>query len=269
MAEAKIIGKRRRGMAALEGKVALVTGAAGGIGLAIAQALAAEGARVTLADVDVEHGRAEAAKLAGARFAAADLTQAEGCHQLIEETIAMSGSLDILVNNAGIQHVAPITEFPDAKWRQIIDLMLTAPFLLTQAALPGMYQRGWGRILNLGSVHSLRASAFKSAYVAAKHGLLGLTRVTALEGAEHGVTCNCLCPSYVRTALVEKQIADQARVHNIPESEVVEKIMVVESPIHRLLEPSEVAAYAAFLCSDAASGITGGAITIDCGWTAH
>jgi 3-hydroxybutyrate dehydrogenase len=173
------------------------------------------------------------------------------------------------VNNAGIQHVAPLTEFPEAKWRLLIELMLTAPFLLTKAALPGMYERGWGRIVNIGSVHSLRASAFKSAYVSAKHGLLGLTRVTALEGAEHGVTCNCVCPSYVRTALVEKQIADQARVHGIPESEVVEKIMVAEAAIHRLLEPSEVAGYIAFLCSDAASGVTGSAVTIDCGWTAR
>ena len=256
-------------MSTLEGKVALVTGAASGIGLAIAQALAAEGARVTLADLDVERGQAEATELAGARFVAADLTQLGACRQLVEGTVAASGSLDILVNNAGVQHVSSIPDFPEAKWRQMLELMLTAPFLLTQAALPGMYARGWGRIINLGSVHSLRASAFKSAYVTAKHGLLGLTRVTALEGAEHGVTCNCLCPSYVRTALVEKQISDQARVHNIPESEVVEKIMVAEAPIHRLLEPSEVGAYAAFLCSDAASGVTGSAITIDCGWTAH
>jgi 3-hydroxybutyrate dehydrogenase len=132
-----------------------------------------------------------------------------------------------------------------------------------------MYARGWGRIINIASVHALRASPFKSAYVAAKHGLLGLTRVTALEGAEHGVTCNAICPSYVRTALVEKQIADQARIHGIPESEVVEKIMVAEAAIHRLLEPEEVAALAGFLCSDVASGITGSAQVIDCGWTAH
>jgi 3-hydroxybutyrate dehydrogenase len=173
------------------------------------------------------------------------------------------------VNNAGIQYVAPITEFPEAKWRQIIDLMLTAPFLLTKAVLPEMYTRKWGRIINIASVHALRASAFKSAYVSAKHGLLGLTRVTALEGAEHGVTCNAICPSYVRTPLVEKQIADQARVHGIPESEVVEKIMVAEAPIHRLLEPEEVAQLVTYLCTDAASGITGSAQSIDCGWTAH
>ncbi|HEV2456801.1 MAG TPA: 3-hydroxybutyrate dehydrogenase, partial [Ktedonobacterales bacterium] len=189
--------------------------------------------------------------------------------RLMEETISAQGRLDILINNAGIQHVAPLTEFPEAKWRQLLEIMLTAPFLLTQAALPGMYERRWGRIVNIGSVHSLRASAFKSAYVAAKHGILGLTRVTALEAAPYGVTCNCICPSYVRTALVEKQIGDQARVHGIPESEVVEKIMLAEEPIKRLLEPAEVAAYVAFLCSDAASGVTGSAVTIDCGWTAH
>ena len=256
-------------MAHLEGKVALVTGAAGGIGLATAQALAQAGALVTLADIDAERGQAEADRITGARFVAVDLSQPASAAHAVEDTIAARGKLDILVNNAGVQHVAPITEFPEAKWRLLIELMLTAPFLLTQAALPGMYERGWGRVVNVGSVHSLRASAYKAAYVAAKHGVLGLTRVTALEGAEHGVTCNCICPSYVRTALVEKQIADQARAHNIPESEVVEKIMVAEAPIHRLLEPSEVGEYIAFLCSDAASGVTGSAVSLDCGWTAH
>jgi 3-hydroxybutyrate dehydrogenase len=256
-------------MATLEGRVALVTGAASGIGLATARALAEAGAAVTLTDMDVERGQAETARLPRARFVAANLTDSGAAGRLVGETLASSGRLDILVNNAGIQFVSPIHEFPEAKWRELIEILLTAPFLLTQAALPGMYQRNWGRIVNVGSVHSLRASAYKSAYVAAKHGLLGLTRVTALEGAEHGVTCNCICPSYVRTALVEKQIADQARIHGIPESEVVEKIMVAEAPIHRLLEPSEVAAYIAFLCSDAAAGITGSAVTIDCGWTAH
>jgi 3-hydroxybutyrate dehydrogenase len=255
-------------MATLEGRSALVTGAASGIGLAIAQALAAQGAQVTLVDLDADAGRREADAL-GAQFLAADLAAPDACQQVVREAINAAGHLDILVNNAGVQHVAPIVEFPEARWRHLIELMLTAPFLLTQAALPGMYERQWGRIINIGSVHSLRASAFKSAYVSAKHGLLGLTRVTALEGAPHGVTCNCICPSYVRTALVEKQITDQARVHSIPEAEVVEKIMVAEAPIKRLLEPDEVAAYAAFLCSDAASGVTGSAMTIDCGWTAH
>ena len=256
-------------MAGIEGKVAIVTGAASGIGLAVARDFAKQGIRVTLSDIDVAGGQAAAAELPGERFQAADMAQSTDIQRLVADTIAAEGQVDILVNNAGIQYVASITEFPEAKWRQIIDLMLTAPFLLTKAVLPEMYTRKWGRIINIASVHALRASAFKSAYVSAKHGLLGLTRVTALEGAEHGVTCNAICPSYVRTPLVEKQIADQARVHGIPESEVVEKIMVAEAPIHRLLEPEEVAQLVTYPCTDAASGITGSAQSIDCGWTAH
>jgi 3-hydroxybutyrate dehydrogenase len=227
------------------------------------------GVRVTLSDIDENRGNEAATELPAARFQLADMASEKDCQRLVADTIAAEGQVDILVNNAGIQYVAPITEFPESKWRVIIDIMLTAPFLLTKAALPGMYARKWGRVINIASVHALRASAFKSAYVAAKHRLLGLTRVTALEGADHGVTCNAICPSYVRTALVEKQIAAQAEVHGIPESEVVEKIMLAEAPIRRLLEPSEVAKLAAYLCSDDASGITGSALTIDCGWTAH
>ncbi|EFH83478.1 3-hydroxybutyrate dehydrogenase [Ktedonobacter racemifer] len=256
-------------MTGLEGKVALVTGAASGIGLAIARAFAEQGARVTLTDIDIERGEAAATEIPGARFLAADMSKSIEIERLVDEILKTEEHIDILVNNAGIQHVSPITEFSEEKWRLIIDIMLTSPFLLTKAVLPSMYERKWGRILNIGSVHSLRASAYKSAYVSAKHGLLGLTRVTALEAAEHGVTCNAICPSYVRTPLVEKQIADQARIHNIPEEEVVEKIMAAEGAIKRLLEPSEVAHLALFLCSDAASGITGSAQTIDCGWTAH
>ncbi len=252
----------------LKGKVAIVTGAASGIGLAVARDLAQCGVRVTLSDIDVERGQAAATTLSGARFQEADMTNGMALQRLVAETLAAEKQVDILVNNAGIQYVSPITEFPEAKWRQIIEIMLTAPFLLTQAVLPGMYTRSWGRVINIASVHALRASPFKAAYVAAKHGLLGLTRVTALEGAERGVTCNAVCPSYVRTPLVEKQIEDQARVHGIPESEVVEKIMVTESAIHRLLEPEEVAQFVTFLCTNAASGITGSAQVIDCGWTA-
>src|SRR5437660_5814997 len=256
-------------MTSLEGKVGRVTGCASGIGVAIARDFAQQGVRVTCSDIDVEQGQAAAAELPGARFQKADMANGEDLQQLVTQTIAAERHIDILVNNAGIQYVAPITEFPEAKWRQILEIMLTAPFLLTKAVLPGMYTRKWGRIINIASVHALRASAFKSAYVSAKHGLLGLTRVTALEGADHGVTCNAICPSYVRTALVEKQIADQARVHGIPESEVVEKIMVAEAPIHRLLEPEEIAQLVTYLCTNAASGITGSAQSIDCGWTAH
>lgn len=255
-------------MQGLEGRVAIVTGAASGIGLAVARDFAQHGIRVTLSDIDIERGRTVTSELTGARFQEADMANGDALQGLVNDTIASEGHVDILVNNAGIQYVAPITEFPEAKWRQIIEIMLTAPFLLTKAVLPGMYERKWGRIVNIGSVHSLRASAFKSAYVSAKHGLLGLTRVTALEGAEHGVTCNAVCPSYVRTPLVEKQIADQARIHGIPESEVVEKIMLDEAAIHRLLEPEEVAQLVTYLCSDIASGITGSAQSIDCGWTA-
>jgi 3-hydroxybutyrate dehydrogenase len=162
-----------------------------------------------------------------------------------------------------------LTIFPEAKWRQIIEIMLTAPFLLTKAVLPGMDARKWGRIIDIASVHALWASAFKAAYVTAKHGLLRLPIVTALEAAEHDVTCNAICPSYVRTPLVEKQIADQTRVHGIPESEVVEKIMVTQGAIRRLLEPEEIAQLVTYLCRDAAGGITGSAQTIDCRWTAH
>ncbi len=253
----------------LTGKVAIVTGAASGIGLAVARDLLQQGARVTLADIDTEHGPGLAAELPGARFQCADMSKPEDVQRLAHATIEAEGHVDILVNNAGIQHVAPIIEFAEEKWRLIIEIMLTAPFLLTKAVLPNMYEHKWGRIINIASVHSLRASPYKAAYVTAKHGLLGLTRVTALEAAEYGVTCNAICPSYVRTALVEKQIADQARIHNIPESEVVEKIMAAEGAIKRLLEPVEVAQLVTYLCSDAASAITGSAQTIDCGWTAH
>jgi 3-hydroxybutyrate dehydrogenase len=256
-------------MQELTGKVALVTGAASGIGLAIARELSGHGVRVTLADIDRERGQAAASELAGARFEQADITSSDDIARLVVDTLTAEGKIDILVNNAGIQHIAPIHEFPEAKWRLIIDMMLTAPFLLTKAVLPNMYERKWGRIINIASIHGLIASPFKSAYVAAKHGLVGLTRTTALEAGAYNVTCNAICPSYVRTPLVEKQIADQARIHGIPEDQVVEKIMVVNGAIHRLLEPREVAQLATYLCSDAAGGITGSAQSIDCGWTAE
>lgn len=256
-------------MQELSGKVALVTGAASGIGLAIARDFAEHGVRVTLADIDRERGQAAASELAGARFAQADMTSSDDIVRLVAETLAADGKIDILVNNAGIQHIAPIHEFPEAKWRLIIDMMLIAPFLLTKAVLPNMYKRKSGRIINIASIHGLIASPFKSAYVAAKHGLVGLTRTTALEAGAYNVTCNAICPSYVRTPLVEKQIAEQARIHNIPEDQVVEKIMVANGAIHRLLEPREVAQLVTYLCSDAAGGITGSAQSIDCGWTAE
>lgn len=245
----------------LAGRRAVVTGGAGGIGLACAEAFAARGAEVVIADLNAEAANAAAERLGGEAWVV-DLSDTAALDDLDLRA-------DILVNNAGIQRVSPIEEFDPDAFRLIQRLMLEAPFLLIRAALPGMYERGWGRIINLSSVHGLRASAFKSAYVAAKHGLEGLSKVTALEGGPHGVTSNCINPGYVRTPLAEKQIADQARVHGIPESEVVEKIMLTESAIKRLVEPSEVGSLASWLASDEAGMVTGASYTMDGGWSAR
>ena len=180
----------------------------------------------------------------------------------------LSLDTDILVNNAGVQHVSPIHEFDPQKWRFIHRLMVESPFLLIRAALPGMYERGFGRVINLSSAHGMRASPYKSAYVSAKHALEGLSKVTALEGAAHGVTSNCINPAYVRTPLVEKQIADQARIHSISEDRVVEEIMLTETAVKRLVEVEEVASLAAWMASDASGMVTGASYTIDGGWTA-
>ncbi len=251
----------------LQGKTALVTGAASGIGLAIARELTGEGAQVILSDVSAAALAEATAPLAGARSLVADLSEREQVKHLARE----AGAVDILINNAGLQNVSPIEEFDEAKWDKLLAIMLTAPFLLLKALLPGMYERKWGRVINVGSVHSLIASPYKSAYVSAKHGLVGLTKTAALEAAERstGVTVNALCPSYVRTPLVEKQIADQARVHGIPESEVVSRIMLTQNAVKRLIEPEEVGKYAAFLCKDECWSVTGAAITMDAGWLAH
>ena len=254
---------------ASDSRVAVVTGGAGGIGRAIATALAADGAIVIVADRDAPGAEAVAAGLAGARAYAIDLVDAAACRTMIEDVIERDRRLDILVNGAGFQHLASVVDFPMDRWDEMLGTMLTAPFVLTQAALPAMYQRGWGRIVNIGSIHSVVASPNKVAYVAAKHGLLGLTRAVALEAGPHGVTCNAVCPAYVRTPLVEAQIADQARTAGIPEREVVDRIMLAGAAIPRLLEADEVAAYVRFLCSDAGGGITGSAQMIDGGWTAH
>ncbi|MDQ0030648.1 3-hydroxybutyrate dehydrogenase [Arthrobacter bambusae] len=245
----------------LEGRKALVTGGASGIGAACATALAARGAKVVVADVDAAGATALADKLGGTAWAV-DLLDTEAL-------AGLSLDCDILVNNAGIQKVAPIEEFEPADFRRIMTLMLEAPFLLIRAALPHMYANGFGRIINISSVHGLRASAFKSAYVSAKHGLEGLSKVTALEGGQHGVTSNCINPGYVRTPLVEKQIADQALLHGIPESEVLAKVMLTESAVKRLVEPEEVASLAAWIASDDAGMVTGASYTMDGGWSAR
>ena len=182
---------------------------------------------------------------------------------------ALPGTIDVLVNNAGIQHVSPIHEFPVDTWDLIIRLMLTSPFRLTRRVLPHMYDQGWGRIVNVSSVHGLRASPYKAAYVSAKHGLEGLSKVTALEGAEHGVTSNCVNPAYVRTPLVEKQILDQARSHGITEDEVVSRVMLEPVAVKRLVEADEVAELVAFLCGPAADSVSGSSFSMDGGWTAH
>lgn len=251
------------------GRRAVVTGASSGIGRAIAEDLAGCGARVLLADLNEAAGAAVAGALPGAAFQRADIAVRADCAALVERVVAEWGGIDILVNNAGLQHVAPVEEFPEDRWEQLIRIMLIGPFLLTRYAIPHMYAQGWGRIVNVSSLHGLVASPFKSAYVAAKHGLNGLTKSVALEAGGRGVTVNAICPSYVRTPLVERQIADQAKAHGMSPEDVVTKIMLEPAAIKRLLEPSEVAAYVRFLCSDDAAGITGATQVIDCGWTAR
>jgi 3-hydroxybutyrate dehydrogenase len=257
------------GVADLNGKSALVTGAASGIGRAVAIDLAAHGAGVLLADLDGERGEAAAKAIPRSAFQRADVGSRADCRALVDRATAEWGGVDILVNNAGLQHVSPVEDFPEDRWEQLVRIMLFGAFYLTRYAIPHMYERRWGRIVNISSVHGLVASPYKSAYISAKHGLNGFTKAVALEAAERGVTVNAVCPSYVRTPLVEKQIADQARVHRIEEEAVVRDIMLAPAAIKRLLEPEEVAAYVTFLCSDAAAGITGAEQVIDGGWTAR
>ena len=248
----------------LSGHRALVTGAASGIGAAIAGRLVRSGAVVVAVDRD-EAGLKD---LAG-RFddgqvepIAADLSDLDSIADLPTD-------IDILVNNAGLQHVSPIEAFPLEKFELILDVMLHAPFRLVRQCLPTMYAQRWGRVVNMSSAHGLRASAYKAAYVTAKHGLEGLSKVVALEGAPHGVTSNCINPGYVRTPLVESQIADQAKTHGIPEDEVVEKVMLEGMAVKRLVEPAEVAELAMFLCGPASASVTGASFAIDGGWTAQ
>jgi 3-hydroxybutyrate dehydrogenase len=245
----------------LTGRRALVTGAASGIGAAAAARLAELGAKVVVADVDDAAARAMADRIGGEAWVA-DLSD-------VDALAGLELDVDILVNNAGVQHVAPVQDFPPDRFAFILRLMLEAPFLLTRASLPHMYERGWGRVIHVSSAHGLRASPFKSAYVAAKHGLEGFSKVVALEGAEHGVTSNCINPGYVRTPLVEKQITDQARVHGLSEDEVVGQVLLKNSAIKRLLEPEEVAGAVAHLCGPEASYMTGTNLVLDGGWSAR
>ena len=259
----------------LKDKSALVTGSTSGIGLGIARALAQAGAKVMLNGLGepaaIERTRRDLAAATGAdvRFHGADLTRPDEVAALVTATEAAFGGVDILVNNAGIQFVAPVDEFPAAKWDAIQDIVLNASFHAIRAALPGMKRRNWGRIINLVSAHGLVASPFKSAYVAAKHGLVGLTKTVALEVAETGITCNAICPGYVRTPLVEGQIESQAQAHSLPRDRVIREVILAAQPTKRFIEVEEVAALALYLCGDKARSITGTALPIDGGWTAR
>jgi 3-hydroxybutyrate dehydrogenase len=259
----------------LKGKTALVTGSTSGIGLGIAERLAAEGANIVL------NGFGEASQIESLRkelaaknkvevlYDAADMTRPETIRAMVEKALARFGAVDILVNNAGIQHVAPVDEFPVEKWDAIIAINLSSAFHTTRAALPAMKKKGWGRIVNIASAHALVASPFKAAYVAAKHGIAGLTKTVALEVAQQGITVNAICPGYVRTPLVEKQIPDQARSRGISEEAVVRDVILAAQPTKQFVKVEEVAALATYLCSDAAAAITGALLPIDGGWTAQ
>jgi 3-hydroxybutyrate dehydrogenase len=245
----------------LSGRRAIVTGGGGGIGRACARRLASAGAEVVVLDLS-ERAAQESAAQVGGTAQVVDLSD-------MDAVDALDLRADVLVNNAGLQHVAPVAEFPPEMFSRIMRVMLEAPFRLARQVLPGMYERNWGRIVNISSVHGLRASAYKAAYVSAKHALEGLSKVIALEGAAHGVTSNCVSPAYVRTPLVERQIAAQAQTHGLPEAEVIEQIMLSRPVIKRLIEPDEVAELVAFLCGPAAQSITGVTLTQDGGWTAQ
>jgi 3-hydroxybutyrate dehydrogenase len=254
----------------LSGKTAIITGSTSGIGLGIAHELARSGADIVLnsfTDTDDDHKLAkDMAKEHGVkvRYLRADMSKGEECRALIEK----AGGCDILVNNAGIQHVAPVDEFPVEKWNAIIAINLTSSFHTIAAALPGMRDKGWGRIVNIASAHGLRASPFKSAYISAKHGLVGLTKTVALEVAGKGVTCNAICPGYVLTPLVEAQIPDQMKAHNMDRETVIREVMLDRQPSREFATVEEIGGTTVFLCSDAAAQITGTTISVDGGWTA-
>jgi 3-hydroxybutyrate dehydrogenase len=259
----------------LEGRAGIVTGSTSGIGLGIARAFAEAGAAVMLNGLS---DKAEAERLRAAlseecdvdvAYSDADMSKPEAIRIMAEQAEKRFGSVDIVVNNAGIQHVSPLENFPPEKWDQILSINLSSAFHLVKAAFPGMKERKFGRVVNISSAHGLIASPFKSAYVAAKHGIVGFTKVIALEGAEAGVTSNAICPGYVWTPLVEKQIEDQAKSHNIPREQVIRDVLLVNQPNKRFATVEEIGALTVFLCSDMAASITGAAIPVDGGWTAH
>lgn len=259
----------------LRGKTALVTGSTSGIGQGIAEALAAEGANIVLngfgnAD-DIEGLRAKIAGDYGVsvRYDDADMSKPDAIETMVNKAIAEFGAVDILVNNAGIQYVAPIDEFPVDKWNAIIAINLVACFHTIRHALPHMKANGWGRIINIASAHALVGSPFKSAYVAAKHGIAGLTKAVALEVAEHGITVNAICPGYVLTPLVEKQIPDTAKARGITQEQVIKDVLLAAQPTKQFVTVAQVASLAVYLASDAAGSITGAILPVDGGWTAH
>jgi len=257
------------------GKTALVTGSTSGIGKAIATRLARQGCNIILngfgEEAAIEAERAGLAKEFGVKagYSGADPTHPDAIEGMIHYAARDFGGVDILVNNAGVQHVAPIEEFPVAKWDLIIALNLTAAFHTTRMALPGMKAKGWGRIINMGSAHAKVASPYKSAYVTAKHGLAGLTKVTALEGAKHGVRCNLICPGYVHTPLVDGQIADTAKARGLTRDQVIEDVILKAQPTKEFVTVEQIAGFAAFLCSTDADQINGAELSIDGGWTAE
>ena len=257
----------------LKNKTAIVTGSTSGIGLAIGEALAAEGCNVVLNSfTDTAQDHALADRLAGvhgvqAKYVRADMAAADDCVRLVEAAGEI-GPVQILVNNAGIQHVARVEEFPVERWDAILAINLSSAFHTSRAAIPAMRAARWGRIVNIASAHGLTASPFKSAYIAAKHGLVGFTKTVALELAEEGVTCNAICPGYVLTPIVENQIADQMKVHNLPRERVVKDIMLQRQPTREFGRVEDIGAMTVFLCSDAAAQITGTTLSIDGGWTA-
>lgn len=249
-------------------RVALVTGAASGIGKATAKALVDAGHHVMIADINQGEGEATAKQI-GASFLQADLSTRDGCRHTIDQTAEQLGPVQILVNNAGFQHIDSIEDYPEDTWDRLQALMLTAPFLLMKYAWPGMRAAGWGRIINVSSIHGLVASPYKASYVSAKHGLIGLTRAGAVEGGPQGITVNAVCPGFTRTPLTEGQIDDLARSMDVSPQEALEQSMLAPAAIKRALEPEEVADVIGYLASERAGGITGATWQVDLGWTAR